>query len=186
MNDKELADKVVALGIGIRVDGEWYGLRDRPDDSQPMGTKKPKKFVRDWRVVGALMEKCFEVQVCGSDVTNDWAAVAMCLPTGKHWSKVENDSLPRSIVETCVEALQTQEGECLTTENRRLSKRAFAAENALSRGSSEVSTANAREKPAFMAGFERGGDCVDADEAWQQYRCQDNSDWKATQRQDSC
>ncbi len=46
--------------------------------------------------------------------------------------------------------------------------------------SSEVSTANARERKAFMAGIEavqHGADFHDEEEAWQKYRCQDDSDW---------
>jgi len=45
MNDKELADKVVALGV--------HPEETLPDD----------EFVRDWRVAGALMEKCIEKKI---------------------------------------------------------------------------------------------------------------------------
>jgi len=49
----------------------------------------------------------------------------------------------------------------------------------------QLRAANARERPAFEAGYEAGGDdCRTGDEdreqAWQQYRCQDDSDWKAS------
>ena len=50
--------------------------------------------------------------------------------------------------------------------------------------SSEVSNANARERKAFMAGCQyactTAPDDWDQEQGWQQYRCQDDSDWKAT------
>ena len=52
MNDKELADKVVALGVGRTFPTDpniWY----MPDYTATGATR----FVRDWRVAGALMEK---------------------------------------------------------------------------------------------------------------------------------
>ena len=54
MNDKELADRVVALGVGSAGDGDVYWLD--PDGSDPQ-SMWPNDFVRDWRVAGALMEK---------------------------------------------------------------------------------------------------------------------------------
>jgi len=62
----------------------------------------------------------------------------------------------------------------------------------------QLRAANARERPAFEAGYEAGGDdcrtgdmdewgergvtkyTEDREQAWQQYRCQDDSDWKAS------
>ena len=50
----------------------------------------------------------------------------------------------------------------------------------------EITDANARERPAFMAGFKAATTTPpgmfghDEEQAWQQYRCQDDSDWKAT------
>ncbi len=48
----------------------------------------------------------------------------------------------------------------------------------------ENKVANARERPAFMAGVEvglalEGIDRCDYEQEWQQYRCQDDSDWRA-------
>ncbi|KKL26664.1 hypothetical protein LCGC14_2393030 [marine sediment metagenome] len=90
-NDKELADRVVALGVGICVDDVWYGLRDRPDGSQPMGTKIPKKFVRDWRVAGALMEKF------------NLGYLSEILGVAEFWTTEAN---PRTIIEVCVEEFE--------------------------------------------------------------------------------
>lgn len=47
----------------------------------------------------------------------------------------------------------------------------------------EVKAANARERKAFMAGVDYGfteSASDDWEQAWQQYRCQDDTDWKAT------
>jgi len=47
-----------------------------------------------------------------------------------------------------------------------------------------IVVANARERKAFMAGYEEG--CTtpegqrDDEQAWQQYRCQDDADWVST------
>ena len=57
------------------------------------------------------------------------------------------------------------------------------AEDAIRTLRSEVSTANARERVAFMAGaYAVIGDKVndiDIEQMWQQYRCQNETDWKA-------
>lgn len=61
--DKELADKVVALGIGELV------LEGSPDQTKMFRSPRSyalnndfpfytEEFVRDWRVAGALIEKC--------------------------------------------------------------------------------------------------------------------------------
>ncbi len=49
----------------------------------------------------------------------------------------------------------------------------------------KLALANAREKKAFMAGLQRGEQWSDApyddnEQEWQQYRCQDDSDWRST------
>lgn len=48
----------------------------------------------------------------------------------------------------------------------------------------DLKKANARERPAFEAGLDAGVDvnyfnCQDKEQAWQQYRCQDDTDWKS-------
>jgi len=55
MNDKELADRVVALGVGsVLDDGITYLL---VSDDGGYAFNPVTTFVRDWRVAGALMEK---------------------------------------------------------------------------------------------------------------------------------
>ena len=92
MNDRELADAVVALGVAKR----YLGAAKR---------YPAKEFVRDWRVAGKMIEKvdgvyvealfgggCFQVQVIKMD----------CESTDWH----EDLSTPRAIIEACVEALK--------------------------------------------------------------------------------
>ena len=94
MSDQELADKVVALGVGNLIAvgnyqiGETTGLY-------------ADQFVRDWRVAGALMEKCLSVEFITVSRTREYSAVAR---TGKTADAI-NESLPRAINEACVEAL---------------------------------------------------------------------------------
>ena len=63
-----------------------------------------------------------------------------------------------------------------------------ASANELSRLSCENERANARERKAFMAGVEavqHGADFHDEEEAWQQYRCRDETDWKVVSEEDA-
>lgn len=58
------------------------------------------------------------------------------------------------------------------------------AANEIEKLSSKVTESNARERKAFMAGVEavqHGADFHDEEEAWQQYRCQDDADWVVIQ-----
>ena len=91
MNDKELADAVVALGVGRKPDCAhpdfelWYlGLQSFEAD----------EFVRDWRVAGASLEAAKH-----PDYIMDRAFE-------KTGSLIPEESLPRAITEACVEALK--------------------------------------------------------------------------------
>ena len=101
ITDKELADKVVALGVGHFGEnpGEYYLNRSR------IGLYD--SFVRDWRVAGALMEKCQEI-VCGN-YNEFYARCNIYDQDGEkeyeYPDRISNDSLPRAIIEACVEAL---------------------------------------------------------------------------------
>ena len=115
MSDKELADKVVALGVG-RVEGDYYVAPQEYMNFEEALMDEPliyfSQFVRDWRVAGALMEKCrkrgytigmavvgatdIEVEVCEYDAQ---------LREHNQLGIGQNESLPRAIIEACVEAL---------------------------------------------------------------------------------
>lgn len=107
MTDQELADKVVALGVGeFRPQCNAAGIYLRsvanygmPDDLEHE-FDCDKFFVRDWRVAGALMEKCNEVAAWQTD--DGWKADALKPPIE---GKAINESLPRAIIEACVESL---------------------------------------------------------------------------------
>jgi len=59
------------------------------------------EFVRDWRVAGTMMERVDSVYI-DALVTKDWQVEALfdCMPY-----EAVNESLPRAIIEACVEAL---------------------------------------------------------------------------------
>jgi hypothetical protein len=102
MNDKELADRIVALGVGSGL-ADCY-LIDAFSQSA-------YQFVRDWRVAGALMEKMSSVHVYWDDI--GWSCKATeRYVTGKDTGVGNVDALdrqyhdlPRAICEACVEAL---------------------------------------------------------------------------------
>lgn len=106
MSDKELADKIVALGVGCDDNG-LYGL-----PNQGMWMLRAEFFVRDWRVAGALMEKVIEwggFDFVGSCTIDTFQATAY--RGYGHLKKINhgvNESLPRAICEACVEALESE------------------------------------------------------------------------------
>ena len=88
MNDKELADKVMALGVCHTFEwGDVEGIYHQywAPDGETSGMDADK-FVRDWRVFGALSELCYER---GVQVNGVWPVDAL---TG---------------IEACVEALDS-------------------------------------------------------------------------------
>ena len=107
-NDKELADKVVALGVGkFRPAINEDGIHVRSYDMYQINYNElhTSKFVRDWRVAGALMEKCKRIDARQPNDDGPWNVHVYNGPNkyGDSW-KVE--SLPRAIIEACVEALE--------------------------------------------------------------------------------
>ena len=86
MNDKELADAVVALLPSIYRPGDYYRLFDVWHDDLVPGTMF-SDIVRDWRVAGALMVLVYESYATLNEVT----------------ATFEGD--PRAIIDACVEAL---------------------------------------------------------------------------------
>ena len=94
MTDKELADAAVRLGAANFDQhlGYWYVRLDDYFEEYDI--------VRDWRVAGALMEKCQNVAYeAGPKYEVD--AVSMTETYAQAW----NESLPRAIIEACVETL---------------------------------------------------------------------------------
>ena len=90
-DDKELADHVVALGIG-EEHNDWYFINVHGVTHD----LSANEFTYSWVVAGALMEKC-EAQCV------EWDD----LEPG-HWRNVNHTSnTPRSIIKTCVGLLLT-------------------------------------------------------------------------------
>ena len=104
MNDKELADKVVALGVL-----GWFETVDGHDGSlmtfAGVGPIATRLALRDWRVAGALMELGQAHFI--EKVTDTKWAVRSDKPYGEGKTRewYGNESLPRAIIEACVEAL---------------------------------------------------------------------------------
>ena len=116
MNDKELADRVVALGVG-KKQGRSYSVRSNqlPDDPVPVWTLRTSAgFVRDWRVAGALMEKCGEEKELWLNVFKDAHDQHRCAidemigaENEEIVDEASDSSLSRVIIRACVKALET-------------------------------------------------------------------------------
>ncbi len=91
--DKELADAIVALGVGGGSAVYWL-------DKESF---HPDKFVRDWRVCGALIEKCQKVYI--EYIGEPEQTVYARAENNRTWEWPAGESLPRTINEACVEAL---------------------------------------------------------------------------------
>ena len=111
MNDKELADAVVALGVL-----GWFETIDGHDGSLMtfggVGPIATRLALRDWRVAGAMMEKIehrtdYEVQSWWGK-EQYWVAIDT-----KHGflfdDFIGDESLPRAIIKATVDALQAVE-----------------------------------------------------------------------------
>ena len=108
--DRELADALVALGIGEAYDfrdGEFHYTHLMPPIAHEAHT-----FVRSWDVAGACMERLFEkgsIKYLGHDTTDTflctvkagWGVNAPVL-------HALNESLPRAICEAYVEAMNDE------------------------------------------------------------------------------
>ena len=112
MNDKELADAVVALGIGTQVDypksSDGVGFYHTPeDDCGESDGVYSKLFVRDWRVAGALTKMVDAVYIealfSPGNLPDKWQVQASMDAMPTEW--IVNESPPRAIIEACVEAL---------------------------------------------------------------------------------
>jgi len=104
MDNQELADKIVAFGVG-EFKHECYWIAH--------GGYKAEQFVRDWRVAGALMERCAkENSPDGRTIALSFGVGVFCAtragsasPTYGVYLERTNESAPRAINEACVEAL---------------------------------------------------------------------------------
>lgn len=95
MNDKELANKLMLMGDPF------------PELASAILSNQmsPYTFVRDWRVAGALMDRCDATFIERLNGTT-WACRADHEYGDRSREWYENESLPRAIIEACVEALE--------------------------------------------------------------------------------
>jgi len=105
MDDKELADAVVALEVGYRLGERFDGLTHGFQGD----LLEASAFVRDWRVAGALMEKCphgFQYWLQQYDDSEDVWIVEPVIDGIDGRDK----SLARAIIEACVEVFSADPG----------------------------------------------------------------------------
>jgi len=108
MTDIDLANKIVALGVAARSSEAYALIGDDTDDFYTYAMGKASEFVRDWRVAGALIEKCQKIYI---EYIGDPEQTAVALTVyaraenNRTWDWKFGESLPRTINEACVEAL---------------------------------------------------------------------------------
>ena len=103
MTDKKLADKVVELGV-VEIDVNGMYEFSHPDMDGRWQPFTAKVLGNSWAVAGALMEKCgsFTIDALDDeDVETMWAMTAWAKQRGA----AHHESLPRAIIEACIEAL---------------------------------------------------------------------------------
>ncbi len=100
MNDKELADAVVALGV-LHEDQGIYSFDPFP--CHPYASMTAKQVVRDWRVAGALIEKCDTVQFTRTTTKGSYVVARKGDSRGYAEQPKGNDS--RAIIEACVDEM---------------------------------------------------------------------------------
>ena len=98
LSDKELADAVVALDIGLLPEDGLYQILFA--DTSDLYTAE--MIVRDWRVAGALMEKVWGCNVIRKG--DEWEAHVVTVGQIREYI-ARNESPVRAIVEACVKAL---------------------------------------------------------------------------------
>lgn len=111
MTPEQLADEIVALGIGSTSRAGHYTFYHLPPDS---GTQaelaiSADLFTSDWRVAGAMIERTQGVMIDRFGFHGPWAVLAS---NGLRYSleTIKGDNLPRAINEACAAALR--EGKC--------------------------------------------------------------------------
>ncbi len=95
MNDKDLADAVVALGIKPIKPDHFHGEPMPELGGVHRAVLTPEKFVRDWRVAGALLERLVYEELL--DVLGDRPAIT-----------IDDNVEPRVLIELAVEHLTVE------------------------------------------------------------------------------
>jgi len=106
VNDKELALRAIDCGVGrYLLKDQKHSMLPGPEQHFEINgeTMTEADFVRDWRVVGVLMEKCQKVYV--EYIGEPEQTVYARSENNRTWDWLAGESLPRTIIEACVEAL---------------------------------------------------------------------------------
>jgi len=98
--DKELADRVVALGVL-----EWNSDEGMYFCFAPFMALSAEQVVRDWQLAGALMESVDAIETQPLISIEGGKVEVYCCYSGID-STSTNDSLPRAIIEACCEVLE--------------------------------------------------------------------------------
>lgn len=125
MNDKELADNVVALGAGRKTEIMAGGHgNEHPEtiyilDNGTLNAKDAEQFVCYWPLAGALMERVYEKRYSFMVMQMPVMTIQAPITTGEEYgdpskrqswaSQVVAEPLPRAIIEACVKALATDQ-----------------------------------------------------------------------------
>ena len=106
MNHKDIADRIVTLGVGehnITASGPLFAYHPNPLQSENCSAEW---FVHDWRVAGAMMERCEMTSIIkGRD--GKWQ-VGASTHNSRSMSEGENESPPLAINLACLEALSNE------------------------------------------------------------------------------
>ena len=102
MTDKELADKIVALGVGKKSEPHMFGDYMVVNKAFPY-RMETEYFVRDWRVCGALIEKCQKIYI--EYIGDPEQTVYARSRDNRTWDWLSGESVPRMVSEACVIAL---------------------------------------------------------------------------------
>ncbi len=98
MTEKQLADQIKAMGVPLMNDGYRYKF-----EWEPWGHSVAlRELTDDWRVAGALMEKCEDVEFTKLE-NGEWEASIYANERGLAF----NESLPRALIEASTLALVT-------------------------------------------------------------------------------
>ena len=104
MNDQELAEKVVAHGVGSQPYPDnpnifiWHNDELSCSDDEMAA----EFFVRDWRVAGALIEKCKTVSWSKTTTGGSYIHVRA---SNNGYSESPRGEIARAFIEACCEAL---------------------------------------------------------------------------------
>ena len=110
MKDKELAQRVVDFGVGLYlITDQKHSMLSGPEEHFELDgcSMSDSDFVRDWRVAGALIQKCQD-HGWTVEIIHDGTVFVYTGLMDLHYDVAESEpgsDTPLSYVQACVEAL---------------------------------------------------------------------------------